>query len=331
MLFFKFFDLSSLGLLSSLLRFYIFFTRVVWAELHSTEFELSAKRILILLVLFLVLPSLIVWNHIGFFFDDIFFPDWRHQSTGEPLFIVGNARSGTTWLHRLIALDEDTFTSFKTWEIIFGVSVTWRMLIIDIYCLDKLLLLGLFTNVLSSVEKYLVGGVTIHPVGLQLAEEDEWIMAHVFLSQLIMLFFPLGGAVLNPLVYFDKEEESNLPLIIRRQIFVYYKQSVQRHLYARQNPSYLSRRALINRNKNSSSSNIGRNDNTKIFLSKNPPFTMRLELLYKTFPDCRVVCLLRDPLQSVPSMISYISQVGWFCVDSFHDKLQANNLFLSRI
>eukprot|EP01036_Dinobryon_divergens_P027376 gene27376-36143_t len=46
-----------------------------------------------------------------------------------------------------------------------------------------------------------------------------------------------------------------------------------------------------------------------IFVPKNPAFNLRLSTLYLTFPDCRVVCMLRDPAQSVPSMMSYISKI----------------------
>jgi hypothetical protein len=166
-------------------------------------------------------------------------------------------------------------------------------------------------NTLIYAENYFVGGITIHPLGLQKVEEDEWIMTHVFLSQLIMLFFPLGGVVLNPLVYFDKAEESTLSHSMRKQIFVYYRQCIQRHLYARSHSSipilsYLRNR--VNYYSNGQSASILSKDKVLIFLSKNPPFTMRLESLYQTFPNCRVACLLRDPLQSVPSMISYIAQ-----------------------
>lgn len=139
-------------------------------------------------------------------------------------------------------------------------------------------------------------------------------MTHVFLSQLVMLLFPLGGAVLYPLVSFDKSNEKDLPIETRRQIFVYYKQCVQRHLYVRSNLSTLLPR-LGNKNKKYSKDKKNKKYLTDkkmkyeiVFLSKNPPFTMRLELLYETFPSCRVACLLRDPIQSVPSMISYIAQ-----------------------
>lgn len=129
-------------------------------------------------------------------------------------------------------------------------------------------------------------------------EEDEWIMLHVGLSQLIMFFFPLGGPVLNELVFFDYQGSDStpgevtpfLPLPRRDDIFSYYRNCVKRHLY-------YHRRYNFKKNENIA------------YLSKNPAFTMRLYTIYRHFPDARVVCLLRDPIQSIPSMISYISLV----------------------
>lgn len=293
-----FFQIKDLGFLSSLLRFYVFFSRVIVAEFQSEDFTMSFKRISILIFLLFVLPGLIIWNHVGFYLDDIFYPDWKGEQVHRPLFIVGNARSGTTWLHRLIALDEATFTTFRTWEIIFGVSVTWKITIIYLYNLDQFFSSPLF-RAMSYLEGCILGRMALHQVGLQEVEEDEWLMMHVFLSQLVMLFFPLGGIVLRPLVLFDKADLDTFPLEMRRQIFIYYKQCVKRHLYAR---------SLMQPKVHASAQGESNKDNV-IFLSKNPPFTMRLDELYETFPDCRVACLVRDPLQSVPSMISYIAKV----------------------
>ena len=121
-------------------------------------------------------------------------------------------------------------------------------------------------------------------------------------------------------------------MVVRRQIFRYYKQCVQRHLYARSLPSKFLTKKLKQEVDNddfsiqtttssstpsssSSSSSPQRQPQPQpqtqelIFISKNPAFTMRLDLLYDVFPDCRVVCLLRDPCQSIPSMVSYIAHV----------------------
>ena len=228
----NFFEINGLDLFSSLRRFYHFFILVLIAELHSKDFRMSGKRIVLLIGLFFILPALMIWNHVGFFLDDILYPDWKEQIVRKPLFIVGNARSGTTWFHRLIALDERTFSTFRTWEIIFGVSITWRLLIIRLYCIDQLFCGPIF-RFINFIENYIVCGMKIHQVGLQEVEEDEWLMTHVFLSQLVMLFFPLGGTVLYPLVLFDKSDKMILPEKIKKNIFIFYKQCVQRHLYAR--------------------------------------------------------------------------------------------------
>lgn len=272
-------------MISSLLRFFIFYATSVQAEIQSKDFIFSVRRIISLTVILFLVPALIVWNHTGFILDDVFYPDWRDTHIDRPLFLVGNARSGTTWLHRLIAQDSDNFTSFLCWEILFGVSITWRRVFICLYDFDKQYLFGLQFKFISMIENCLVGGVKVHKMGLQEYEEDEWLMMHIFLNQLVLLLFPLGGGIHYSLASFDKADKTELPVYIRKQIFTYYKECVQRHLYARSGKK------------------------SKIFVSKNPAFTMRLEMLYETFPGCRIACLLRDPMQSIPSMISYIAMV----------------------
>jgi hypothetical protein len=149
----------------------------------------------------------------------------------------------------------------------------------------------------------LFGGISIHPIGLMHAEEDEWLMVHIGISQLLMFFFPVAGQFLNPLVLFDcvgvvapdkGTPSSRLPMAMRDIcIFKYYSECVQRHLYYYEK---LHPQSSYSRTK-------------KIFVSKNPAFTLRLESLYARFPDARVVCMIRNPRESIPSMVSYIAKV----------------------
>ena len=116
----------------------------------------------------------------------------------------------------------------------------------------------------------------------QLHEEDELMMFSCCSAQLMALMFPLID-VFAPLIWFDKE----MPKAGAKAIFNYYRSLVQRHLY-------FHRR--VSRHKN----------HDFVYLSKNPTFTLRLESLYREFPSARVVALVRDPYEAIPSMVSYI-------------------------
>lgn len=180
------------------------------------------------------------------------------------------------------------FTTFKTWEIFFAASVSWKVLFLSIYNLDKLLLSGLIYWFLQKLEKVLLGKAgdiktSIHPLGLELAEEDEWIMVHIFAAQLILLMFPLGLQVdakhseLPSIISFDCSEATNgLSTATKRVIMSFYRDCVKRHLYVFNNQKM---RHLLFRNQSAVK---------RYFLSKNPPFTLRIETLHTVFPDLKV-------------------------------------------
>jgi len=271
--------------LSTLLRFVTLVATSMYAECVSPDFALlSVKRVAVLTVVGIAFPTLLAWNHVGMWLDDWLFPHWRACSVKEPLFIVGNARSGTTLMHRLLALNEDRFTFFRTWEILVGVSVTWRLLFLLLARMDELVG-GPAALLLDVIERCTVRGIRVHAVGLQLAEEDEWLMMWICKAQLLMMPFPLAGAQLGSLVLFDEQVAPET----RAGIMGFYRDCVQRHVYAR---------ALW----------TGQRQHQRTFVSKNPPFTLRIASLRRAFPSCRVACMLRDPVESVPSMVSYIAQ-----------------------
>jgi len=287
--------------LGTYMRFLKLFLHSIHEEFVSNDFSLFTFKRLVVLSLFWVIYSiLLIFNHMGFALDDIFYTEWRHVKIEKPLFIVGNARSGTTWMHRILSSSDEHFTFFRTWEILFGCSITWRFVILYLYRIDQSVG-GPLTFTIESLERWLVGGIKVHAIGLNLAEEDEWLMMWICKAQLLMMPFPLAGPLLGPLVLFD----NTLSISTKMDIMTYYKECVQRHIYVR---------------------DFGRiPSNRRIFLSKNPPFTLRLDTLKSVFPDCRIACMLRDPIESVPSMVSYISKT-WHAFASptiehprFHD------------
>jgi hypothetical protein len=89
----------------------------------NTKARLTRKRIIFLAVFYLVWPIGSLFHWFCFLLDDIFFPGHKTQVIDRPLFILGNLRSGSTFLHRLLSRDEDTFTSLTTWDIYLTPSV----------------------------------------------------------------------------------------------------------------------------------------------------------------------------------------------------------------
>ena len=76
---------------------------------------ISARRIFFtLLFLFMFLLNWVVIA-IGRGLDHVFFPSFGKQKIEAPVFIVATPRSGTTFLHRLMSLDE-RFACFKLWQ-----------------------------------------------------------------------------------------------------------------------------------------------------------------------------------------------------------------------
>ena len=123
--------------------------------------------------------------------------------------------------------------------------------------------------------------------------------------QLLGLLFPLlrDKSPLMRLIDFDhalSQEE-------QRAIFNSYKEIIQRHLYF--DVRYRNKPLDVR------------------YLAKNPTFTLRLRSLLDTFPDASVVCVVRDPYEAIPSMVSYITSM-WSLVASpaetnpFRDALQ---------
>ena len=116
-------------LLAALRRFFKLYVHTLRVEYAGEGvFRLNFRRICILCWLGILFPLVIIWNHVGFWLDDLLYPRWRQEPVVSPVFIVGNARSGTTWIHRILCSDSDHFTAPETWEIVFAASVTWRRL-----------------------------------------------------------------------------------------------------------------------------------------------------------------------------------------------------------
>ena len=73
----------------------------------------TLRRLLVMIAFYTVFPllELTIWT--GLLLDRIFFPGFRREAVSSPLFIIGNPRSSTTFLHRLISKDVGQFTTMR--------------------------------------------------------------------------------------------------------------------------------------------------------------------------------------------------------------------------
>ena len=240
---------------------------------RGTNYRLTAKRLgVLLLALVVYIPiELIVWT--GFILDEIFFPKFHDIKINQPVFIIGNPRSGTTFLHRLMARDTANFLSMRTWEIFGSPSIIARRLIRGVLNFGRAIGLPV-TRRIRKMEQLWKDDDRIHRFRLRAPEEDEYLFVHNFSTLKIWSFASMEDEA-DPYIYYDQkisQEDKNRNMS-------YYESCIQRHYYYHGQP-----------NKN--------------YLSKNPNFSPAIDTLLDKFPDAKFIYLIRDPLKAVPSHIS---------------------------
>jgi len=210
----------------------------------------------------------------GFLLDDLLFRGWRRVEVRQPVFVVGPPRSGTTHLHHVLSTDE-RFTTFRTWECLFGLSVTARKLLSALAALDRSIgrplarLGGWFGR------RFLADMDEVHPFRMDAPEEDFLALMPLMQCFILVAVFP-RAAWLWRVARLDEQPDA-----ARRAWAKYYRNCVRRHVYAH-GPS-------------------------RRFLSKNASFTGSLETLLEAFPDAVLLGCSRDPLKTVPSQMSSLA------------------------
>ena len=261
------------------------FLRQVWHSLTDTTgtpARLTPKRIIFLILFFPIFLLVRLVNIISFRLDEFFHRDYHQQQLSQPVFILGNPRSGTTFLHRLLARDRRNFSFMRMWEIYFAPSITQRKLFWLAQKLDNLFGAPLQRAILYREQQMWMNN-NIHMTSLTEADEDEAVLFNIWSSIFTSVFFPHPDLV-RQYAFFDKR----VPRRERRRVMAFYKTCLQRHLYA--------------------------HDSDKHIISKNPTFSPKVDALYETFPDARIIYLVRNPLNTIPSMISWLTfQWKQFC------------------
>jgi hypothetical protein len=262
---------------------------------QGTPARLTRKRLTFLLLFYLVWPagSLVHW--FCFWLDDILFPAHRTQPIEKPLFILGNLRSGSTFLHRLLSRDAENFTSLTTWDIYLTPSVTQKKITQLVARLDRKIG-GPLHRLLHAFDRATLGKIRIHPISFFQPEEDENIHLHIWDGYFVSFLFPF----LDELPDYQHFDEALSPEY-KRRVMAFYRSMLQRHLYA---------------------------TGKKYFVAKNPAFCPKIETLVEFFPEARIIYLVRNPLDMLPSTVSWINYArgvftdpgeGYFYLDEIVD------------
>lgn len=248
----------------------LWWIRSVLPTLHPAA-PLSMRRWLLILIAMPFFTALQLVHWIGFLIDELCFRDYRKIKIEAPLFITGIPRSGTTFLHRTLAMDTSAYCSVVTWEAILAPSITERKVIAALIRADKYLG-SPFRKVLNRLIEARTGDFNaIHEIGLNAPEEDYlWLLpaGGCFILSMAFPFSAWLRATATPQKMTDRQ---------RRQFLDFYISCIRRHLYY--------------------------HGSDRRFLSKNAAFAGWIGPLAERFPDARFLVCIRQPLNALSSQL----------------------------
>ncbi len=249
--------------------------RLAWKEKNPL-----ARRYYLFILLFSV-PLVSSFHALCFFLDGLLFPRLWQTRIEKPVFVVGHARSGTTLVHRLMSRDAGRFSSFVLYELYFP-SLLQKKVIRFCARVDRERLGGWIEKRVRAWEEKRYAAVrAVHEMGLTQPEEDDIVFYYSLASGFWITKMPYMGDL--DFYYVDRWSERK-----RRRLMRFYADCVRRQL-------------LLN----------GEN---RIHLSKNPIFAGRVEALIEAFPDARIVVPIRNPNETIPSLLELVRR-GWKSLD----------------
>ncbi len=232
------------------------------------------KRLFIHLTLIFLITFWASFNAVFLLLDYVCTPLFRKTEIKQPVFIVGNARSGTTFFHRLLCGDEERFIYFRMWELLFPSVIQKKVIRGGFGLFEKL-----FPKAFQALVEWEAGLFPElskqHPIGINKPEEDELILLMSFSSAMVNIFFPYTDK-LTEIAFFETR-----PPAMRKKLLGFYRSCVQRQLYL--------------------------HGGDRTLVSKNPAFVAKMRDLSREFPDAKFIYLVRNPFETVPSLLKLIS------------------------
>jgi hypothetical protein len=244
--------------------------------------SIPAVRFYFLAILCIAVPLISSFHALCFFLDGILFPGLWRVKVEAPVFMVGHARSGTTLTHRLMSRDEGRFSSFLLYECYFPSLLQKKLIRLGI-SIDRKVLNGWLARRVGAWEERRYGAHRhMHEMGLTIPEEDDISLYYSMASGFWITKMPYMGDL-------DFYHMNDWPEKRRRRYNAFYRECVRRQLYL--------------------------NGPEKIHLAKNPLWAGRVASLLESFPDARFVVNIRDPRETIPSLLKLVEsgwkQMGW--------------------
>jgi omega-hydroxy-beta-dihydromenaquinone-9 sulfotransferase len=245
----------------------------------------TRRRVLVTAAFLLVVPPMLLATRLALRLDTLLHPAHRRQRVREPVFIIGNPRSGTTFLHRLLALDRARFSTMRMWEILLAPSLLQRRAAGLLARMDERLGRPL-ASCWERLERRWDRHNVMHRVSLFAPEEDDYLLLYAWSA----LTVGLSSGLLEEARRYVRFDTA-LGARERTRLMRFYRGVVQRHLYAQRQDGAAA----------------------PTYLAKNPALCPKLHSLLEAFPDARIIYLVRNPLHAIPSYVSMM-EFSWRAV-----------------
>ncbi|MGY4708952.1 sulfotransferase family protein [Mycolicibacterium sp. CBM1] len=201
--------------------------------------------------------------------DNLVYPRYRRQPIDRPIFIIGNPRSGTTFLHRLL-LGAGGMAAFELWEMLFPAITARKLLGRVVPRLDRL-----------SPARY--HSSDIHDTSLRGIETDDvaWFFRTLdgpFAWAYFLAWQDTWGSA-------QSRRALGIEGVTQRdseRFFGYYEACWRRNLTYKRCSRILAKTSML---------------------------TFRLEEVLERYPDCKLVYIIRDPVEVIPSGMSLLASV----------------------
>lgn len=238
----------------------------------TTRYPQNVRRFLVLILFAVIWPALRGIALLGMGLDHLLYPDFTKVEIKQPLFIVGNLRTGSTLMYRTLAADTQTFVCFRMVDM-FLPAICMKRAFERLGRLDATLGRPVGRLLTRLEARALADWSRIHETGFLQPEEDELSLLVHLSSAAVYELFPHEPRF-RRLLFMDEAMER----AEQERVMAQYRRLVQRQLY-----------------------HAGPH---KQFLSKNPLLSTKINALLRAFPDARFVTLVREPVAVVASSAS---------------------------